>query len=132
MRGINIDQARRHGKRIISTIETAMSLPQQEWPNWPGIEMVSDAEELGGDVLYALLKIESYQLEIAPELLATRNEIQKLITYVRRDCQEDSKLSLLKGWRNELIGQKLLAVLAGTPLKIEVDLQDKAPVKISF
>ncbi len=132
MRGINIDQARRHGKKIITIIEEALNLPQQDWPIWPAMDVVPDTEALVGDVLYALLKVESYQLEIAAELLATRNEVQRLITYFRRDGGEQQDLSLLTGWRHELIGEQLLNILRGTPLQINVDIRDPAPVKVSF
>jgi ribonuclease D len=44
-------------------------------------------------------------LVIGPQLLATRRELEKLAAG-RRD------ISLLRGWRAEVVGQKLLSALA--------------------
>jgi len=132
MRGINIEQAKRQGKQIIAAIQKALALPQANWPSWPGAEMITDAEGLSGDVLYAILKVEAYELEIAPELLATRNDVQKLITNCRHDCHEDKELAVLKDWRYELIGKKLLSILDGAQVRVELDLKKEIPVKVSL
>ncbi len=132
IRGINIDQARRHGKRIIASIEKALSLSSAEWPNWPSGESVSDAESLAGDVLYAILKVEAYKSEIAPELLATRNDIQKLVRAFWGNCHDETELSVLSDWRNELIGKKLLNILKGMPARIKIESKEEQPIKISF
>ena len=44
------------------------------------------------------------QLEISAEVLATRRELERLASG-RRD------VSLLRGWRAEVVGEKLLAAL---------------------
>ncbi len=130
IRGINIEQARRYGKKIISAIEKAVALPQSDWPSWPAAQMISENEALAGDTLYAILKIEAYGLQVAPELLATRNEVQKLITYFKRDCHGEKDLSILKGWRHQLVGQKILSVLEGRNVQIKLDLKMDPSVQI--
>ncbi len=130
MRGVNLEQARRYGKKIISTIEKAVCSPESDWPNWPVSLLVSENDALAGDTLYAMLKIEAYELKIAPELLATRNEIQKLITNFKRHCHEEIDQAILKGWRRELVGNKLLSMLEGEEFQIAFDLKKDPSVRI--
>ena len=107
-----------------------MSLSSQEWPSWPSSQIVSDNEALVGDTLYAILKVEAYNLQIAAELLATRNEIQKLVSYFIRDCQADKDIPLLKTWRRELVGAKLISILEGMQVQIKLDLKQEPSVQI--
>lgn len=129
MRGINLDQAKRYCDQIIASIHSALSLPQSDWPIWPSIPLMSESEALAGDILYALLKVEAYRLSIAPEFLANRNEIQKLIGLFVDDCHEET-VAVLKGWRKDLIGNKLLRVLEGNDLQIKLDFKKDPIVQI--
>jgi ribonuclease D len=132
IRGINIDQAKRLGKKIILAIETALSLAQEDWPTWPSSYLVSDNENLAGDTLYAILKIEAYQLQIAPELLATRNEIQKLINCFNRNCHTEKDIPILRSWRGDIVGKKLLSILEGSQVQLKLNLKEEPSAKISF
>jgi ribonuclease D len=71
-------------------------------------------------------------LLIAPELLATRAEIQRLVAQFQTDCHGEKNLSILNGWRYDLIGKKLIAILAGAKVKIELELKEQSPVKMSL
>ncbi len=132
MRGLNLGQAKRLGREIIAAIKQTLSLPENDWPSSPSTEMVSDAEVLIGDVLYALLKVEAFSAQVAPELVATRGEAQKLVAQFQADCHADKSLPILKGWRYELIGKKLVAILTGAKVKIELELKEELPVKMSI
>jgi ribonuclease D len=54
--------------------------------------------------LAALVKDIAKELQISPEILATRRDLQQLING-RKDLQ------LLKGWRREIVGEVLLSRL---------------------
>lgn len=131
LRGINLEQARRYGTKIIATIEKSLALPKEEWPRWPNSQIISDNETLAGDILYAMLKVKAYHLKIAPELIATRSEIQKLITYFKNNCQAEKDLPLLQDWRFEIAGQHLLSMLDGKSAQIKMDLQTDPSVQLS-
>jgi ribonuclease D len=71
-------------------------LPRREKPDPAQMTLVKRLADISGEV--------ARSLEISPEVLATRRELEKLAAG-RRD------VSLLRGWRAEVVGQKLLAVL---------------------
>jgi ribonuclease D len=76
--------------------DPAPPLPRRERPDPAQAALVKRLAELSTDV--------AKSLDISPELLATRRELEKLAAG-RRD------VSLLRGWREEVLGKKLLAVL---------------------
>jgi ribonuclease D len=73
-------------------------LPRRERPDPAQVALVKRLAEISNDV--------AKQLEVSAEVLATRRELEKLAAG-KRD------VSLLRGWRAEVVGEKLLAALAG-------------------
>jgi ribonuclease D len=71
-------------------------LPRREKPDPAQMALVKRLAEVSGEV--------AKQLEITPEVLATRRELEKLAAGKR-------EVSLLRGWRAEVVGQKLLSLL---------------------
>jgi ribonuclease D len=71
-------------------------LPRRERPDPAVLALVKRLGDMAADV--------AKQLEISPEVLATRRELEKLAAG-RRD------VSLLRGWREKVLGGKLLAAL---------------------
>jgi ribonuclease D len=71
-------------------------LPRRERPDPEQVALVKRLADVAADV--------AKQLEINTEVLATRRELEKLAAG-RRD------VSLLRGWRAETVGQRLLAAL---------------------
>ncbi len=57
--------------------------------------------------------------DLAYELLAARADLQKIVTAVR-DGLPEPDVRTLQGWRRELVGEELLALLAGD-LSLRVD-----------
>lgn len=60
------------------------------------------------ELLRVLLKAVSAELNIAPKLLASADDLEKLAQYDHAD------IPALKGWRREFFGEKALALKAGT------------------
>jgi ribonuclease D len=67
---------------------------------------------------------------LAYELLATRADLQRIVTAVRTDdgAAADADVRTLQGWRREVVGSELLDLLAGrrslrvgAGLEVEVD-----------
>jgi ribonuclease D len=76
--------------------DPAPPLPRRERPDPAQLALVKRLADVSGAV--------AKSLDIGPEVLATRRELEKLAAG-RRD------VSLLRGWREEIIGKKLLAAL---------------------
>jgi len=71
-------------------------LPRRERPDPAQVALVKRLAEIAGEA--------AKQLEISSEVVATRRELEKLAAG-RRD------ISLLRGWRAEVVGERLLAAL---------------------
>ena len=71
-------------------------LPRRERPDPAQLALVKRLADVAGEVAKGL--------EINAEVLATRRELEKLAAG-KRD------VSLLRGWRKEIVGEKLLAAL---------------------
>ena len=71
-------------------------LPKRERPDPAQVAIVKRLADIAADI--------AKQLEISAEVLATRRELEKLATG-RRD------ISLLRGWRQQVAGERLLAAL---------------------
>jgi ribonuclease D len=52
------------------------------------------------------------QAELAYELLATRADLQRIVTSVR-SADGEADVRTLQGWRREVVGEELLDLLAG-------------------
>jgi ribonuclease D len=71
-------------------------LPRRERPDPAQVALVKKLADIAGEV--------AKQLEVNAEVLATRRELEKLVAG-KRD------ISLLRGWRASLLGEKLMAAL---------------------
>ncbi len=60
------------------------------------------------ELLRVLLKAVSAELNVAPKLLASAEDLEKLARY------DHSDIPALRGWRREFFGEKALALKAGT------------------
>jgi ribonuclease D len=58
------------------------------------------------------VRARAVEAQLAYELIAARAELQRIVTSVRSKQAEPS-VRTLQGWRRELVGEELLALLAG-------------------
>ncbi len=63
------------------------------------------------------MRARAAKAELAYELLATRADLQRIVTAVRSadgtDAAGDADVRTLQGWRREVVGSELLDLLAG-------------------
>ncbi|MCX6393892.1 MAG: ribonuclease D, partial [Solirubrobacterales bacterium] len=70
----------------------------------------------------ALVRTRTRASDLAPELVATRSDLQRIVTSVRRD-EPEPDVRTLQGWRREVVGAELLDLLHGrTTLAVGDDL----------
>jgi ribonuclease D len=82
--------------RAAAVADPAPPLPRRERPDPAQLALVKKLSEVSAEV--------AKELEISAEVLATRRELEKLAAG-RRD------ITLLRGWREKIVGGKLLAAL---------------------
>lgn len=111
-RECDVRSVKRYGRVITQIVNDAKETPQAQWP--AKIERLVDMT--GYKQVFKLLKDELKLVvgksHLAPEFLASKKQINQLISWVwRKDKNPDALPDLMQGWRKPLLGDKLLAKL---------------------
>ncbi|MBX9687187.1 MAG: ribonuclease D [Candidatus Obscuribacterales bacterium] len=120
IRGIRPDQVKQYSAAILKAVEHALRLPESEWPVWPSSRIPSKREMLISDFLFTILKVITFDLDVAAELVTTRSSLEALVRLHFEGKLEPEKFPLLQGWRYELVGEKILDVLKGAECKMQL------------
>lgn len=137
VRGLHPREARRSAQALAEVIVRALKRPREEWPSWPELPPLPDDPNSDAvtSLLDGVLRARAQELELAPQLLATRSDLMLL---VRLSLQpggvgngDAARLSLLQGWRRELVGDDLLAVLTGDR-SVRVEREDRLEIRIDM
>lgn len=111
IRGLHEGTLRRRGADIVSAVERGRERP----PIPSGYERPATPEPEDAPLIAlaeALVRTRAQEHDLAYELLAARADLQRIVLAVR-DEQPPPEVRTLKGWRRELIGDELLALLRG-------------------
>jgi len=74
----------------------------------------------------------TYDVDIATELVATRDDLQALVRLHREGKLDVARLPLLQGWRWEMAGKKLASLLEGSELTMTFDPRNDPPVHMQI
>jgi ribonuclease D len=106
IRGLEHRLITRHGEALLQMIRKGRASDPQGWPmRSAGCRLLPTQDALV-DLLMAVLRIRGAEHEVSPALLASRKELEALVL-------GDTDCPVLHGWRGELAGRDLQAVLAG-------------------
>jgi ribonuclease D len=111
IRGIHPSGIRRRGNAIIEAIAAGRSAPPI--PREPGRERFDPAGAPLIALAEALLRARALEAGLAYELIASRAELELIIGATRRG-EPPPTVRTLEGWRSELVGADLRALLAGS------------------
>lgn len=106
IRGLEAKTLQRHGEALLSVIGQAKQVPESQWPSRPEGRRLEPIQEGLVDLLMAMVRTRGVENEVSPQLLASRSDLEALVAG-SRDCP------VLHGWRSEVVGAELLAVLNG-------------------
>ncbi|GGC41562.1 ribonuclease D [Novosphingobium marinum] len=96
------------GKRLMSTLENAKPLPDDEMPQRaPRGAPLGKEGALVADLLKLLLKIRAREIDVAARLLARSDDLEALASGIRKN------LPLLEGWRFEQFGRDAVELVEG-------------------
>jgi ribonuclease D len=112
IRGINERDADRMSSELIAAIERGLDAPQVAQRPPPPRAAQAQARMLSG-LADALVRARSQHAGIAPELVATRGELEAVVLDLVTTGVDDSGHRLLRGWRRELAGQAVLDLAQG-------------------
>ncbi|MCW3009945.1 MAG: ribonuclease [Solirubrobacterales bacterium] len=111
IRGLHEGTLRRRGPDIIAAVERGRERPPipstYERPAQPEPE---DAPLIA--LAEALVRTRALENDLAYELMAARADLQRIVLAVRDDAPLP-EVRTLQGWRRELIGDELIALLTG-------------------
>jgi ribonuclease D len=114
IRGLEPGTIKRSGHTLVKLIAEAKEIPKERWPQAKKrATPLTPNQDAMTDLLQCCLRLIAEQEEITPSALASRKELEALVT-------GNQESELLHGWRKSLVGEVLQEVLAGnTSPKIE-------------
>jgi len=113
IRGLESGTIDRHGKALLEQITLAKAMPRDSWPTLKKPLKLSTQQDATVDALMALMRKYCDEQSIAPAAVASRKELERIVA-------GDKSVSLLQGWRNEIVGHHIQDFLDGK-LAITVD-----------
>ena len=112
IRGMNAREAERSGREIVDAIRRGLESPPVKQPPSPPRAAIARARMLSG-LADAIVRARCEHSEIAPELVATRGELETLLVDSFKHEPDPAAHRLLQGWRRELAGEAVLALAWG-------------------
>jgi ribonuclease D len=106
IRGLDENQRRRSGAELLQCIEEALAEPAASWPTAAARVQLDHRQDALADALMAVLRASAEQARVSAGTLASRKDIERLVAGER-------DLNLLRGWRGQLVGTRLLDFLEG-------------------
>ena len=111
IRGLHEGTLRRRGAEIVAAVERGRERP----PIPSGYERPAQPEPEDAPLIAlaeALVRTRALENDLAYELMAARADLQRIVLAVRDDDPLPD-VRTLQGWRRELIGDELIALLTG-------------------
>jgi ribonuclease D len=110
IRGIHPPTVRKRGQAIIDAISRGMQAPPIHREEFRGRSDAADVPLIA--LAEALLRARALEAGLAYELIASRSELELIVSAARRG-EPEPEVRTLNGWRRELVGQDLEDLLTG-------------------
>ena len=123
IRGLNPREAERSGKGILDAIDRGKKSPAVEKTTGPSRVVQVRARTLSG-IADAIVRSRCEAAGIATELVATRGDLESVLTDLFAGSLDEDRHRLLRGWRRALAGDAILGLARG---HIAVRAIDKPP-----
>jgi ribonuclease D len=106
--GFDFRSIRRHSDKIRAIVKLAQHTPEEEWPAKVERLMDNPAYKQLFKKLKDEVKAVSQQVGLATEFLASKKQLNQLITWVWKQKRDVEQLpDLLVGWRRPILGERL-------------------------
>lgn len=130
IRGMRKDQLKAYGTPLLRAIEAGLSTPEDSCPSWPQSRLPAKDEILLADIMFAVVKLIAYKVDLATELIATRDEIQWFVRIAKEAKLGSTDHPLAHGWRWELAGKELNKLMTGHNLEINFNIENRQPIEM--
>ena len=114
LRGLPQRELERSTDAILAAVQRGLDVPDADQPQ-PETQnhRLAPSEELTVKFLDASLKALCQREKLPPSFIANRNDLETLVRRYRKGRLAIEGSPVLEGWRGELVGKDLLAVLEG-------------------
>ena len=114
LRGLPQRELERSTDAILAAVQRGLDVPEAEQPQPENQNhRLTPAEELTVKFLDASLKALCQREKLPASFVANRHDLETLVRRYRKDRLDAEGSPVLEGWRGELVGQDLLAILEG-------------------
>ncbi|MDD7908884.1 ribonuclease D [Pseudovibrio exalbescens] len=97
----------KHADGILKAVARGLAVPEEELPELPKGRPAPDGSGAAVDLLKVLLKMTSENSGVAPKVIATVEDLEKIA------ADDEADVAALKGWRRELFGEPALRLKRG-------------------
>jgi ribonuclease D len=94
--------------QLIQVVNTALDVPKEQLPKLPKQPQLQEGSSAAGELLRVLLKIVAEKEGVAPKVLASSDDIEKIASEGER-----ADVPALTGWRREVFGETALKLVRG-------------------
>lgn len=106
IRGVSDGLLQRDGQALLAIIGEAADRKPAPFPGRAAFRRLTPSQDALTDLLTAVVRLSAETSNVNPSALASRKQLEKLVTG-DRDCE------VLRGWRRQLVGEQLLDFLEG-------------------
>ena len=106
MRALSDGIRKKHGQTLLDIVEEAVGIDRSEWPKPQTRVSMRPVDDGVVDLCAAVLQLQARRGQVNASLLANRDELKRLAAGER-------DLKVLRGWRKELAGERLLDLVEG-------------------
>ncbi|WP_310619970.1 ribonuclease D [Flexibacterium corallicola] len=97
----------KYAEDILNAVHAGLQIPQEELPELPKGRPAPDGASAAVDLLKVLLKMKCEQFGVAPKVIATVDDLEKIAS------GDDTEIAVLQGWRKEIFGADALRLKNG-------------------
>ncbi|HTV69361.1 MAG TPA: ribonuclease D [Rhizobiaceae bacterium] len=94
--------------QLIQVVNSALDVPKEQLPKLPKQPQLQEGSSAAGELLRVLLKIVAEKEGVAPKVLASSDDIEKIASEGER-----ADVPALTGWRREVFGETALKLVRG-------------------
>lgn len=107
IRGMHEQSVRKYGRELLAVLESSKTLEPEPLPDRKRKGRLTPEQEALVDSLMAIVRLAGSQNQLAPTVLATRKQLEKLVL-------GDNDLAVMKGWQKSVVGDTLTAFMKGS------------------
>jgi len=107
VRGVNEQVVRRSAEAMLAAVARGLALPEENLPRIAKRKRIHGEVDELADLMSALVRLRAKEHDVAPTLLATRDDLERFAG------GERDENPLGSGWRHTLVGAELEALLGG-------------------